>query len=525
MIKIVAIIILTAFIFVYDLITPHGMSVSLLYLIPFSLSGMLTGKKFAFAFAGVTTALVVAGYFLAAAPTFPVVSEINRTLTVLAGWGILAGLMQRKRVLSELSEANARLKAIFDSSPNGIIVLDPEGNVLDWNRGAQDIFGYAPEEVKGRPYPIAPEDDYHTFKKDLDSALSGNTVQNIELSRKCKDGRMIHILHSHAPLRDTEGNIYGALGIFIDMTSMKRAEAEIEKANAMLKAIFECAPVAIIALDPDGKVLDWNRGAQDIFGYEAKEVIGRPYPIVAEEDADSLKKNLATLLGGKSIFNMELNRKRKDGKIIQALGSGAPLRDAKGYVVGALVTFFDLTEKKRAEADIERLNIEVTERKMIEQEREDLAAMITHDLKSPLTTIMLYTEMLIENRLEDAGVGLNSIRYNCEKVLGMIEDYLTVYRSHSGKLQLNMMPAEVADILRGLQKDFQPLAEKKGINLSFTFVDSPKAEIDKKQFGRAVSNLIQNAINYTPSGGRILVEPWRLPSATSPFPYVTPAPG
>ena len=165
----------------------------------------------------------------------------------------------------------------------------------------------------------------------------------------------------------------------------------------------------------------------------------------------------------------------------------------------------DLTEKKRAEADIERLNVEVTERKMIEQEREDLAAMITHDLKSPLTTMMLYTEMLIENMLEDAGAGLNSIRHNCEKVLGMVEDYLTVYRSHSGKLQLNMMPEEVADILRGLQKDFQPLAEKKGLNLSFAFADSPKAVIDKKQFGRAVSNLIQNAIKYTPSGGRILV--------------------
>ncbi len=153
MIKIAAIIILTALIFVYDLNTPHGMSVSLLYLIPFSLSGMLTGKKFAFAFAGVTTALVIAGYFLAAAPNFPVVSEINRSLTVLVGWGILVGLMQRKRVLSELSEANARLKAIFDSSPNGIIVLDPEGNVLDWNRGSPGHFRLRSRRSKGTPLP------------------------------------------------------------------------------------------------------------------------------------------------------------------------------------------------------------------------------------------------------------------------------------------------------------------------------------------------------------------------------------
>ncbi len=273
----------------------------------------------------------------------------------------------------------------------------------------------------------------------------------------------MHILHSHAPLRDAEGNIYGALGIFIDLTEKKRAEAEIEKANAKLKAIFECAPVAIIALDPDGNVLDWNRGAQDIFGYEAKEVIGRPYPIVAEEDFDSLKKNLDTLFGGKSIFNMELPRKRKDGKIIQTLGSGAPLRDAKGYVVGTLVTFFDLTEKKRAEADIERLNIEVTERTMIEREREDLSAMIIHDLKSPLTAMMAYTDMLIENRIEDKKEALKIIRQGSEKILGMVEDYLTVYRSHAVKLELQMMPEEIVNILRGLEKDFQRPGGKKGI--------------------------------------------------------------
>ena len=357
-----------------------------------------------------------------------------------------------------------------------------------------------PEEVKGRPYPIAPAED---FRKNLDSALAGKTLKNIEISRRRKDGKTVHILHSHAPLRDAEGDIYGALGIFIDLTEKKRAEAEIEKANAKLKAIFECAPVAIIALDPDGKVLDWNRGAQDIFGYEAKEVIGRPYPIVAKKDFDSLKKNLDTLFGGKQIDNMELPRRRKDGKIIQVLGSGAPLRDAKGHVVGTLVTFFDLTEKKKAAADIERLNIEVAERAMIEREREDLSAMIIHDLKSPLTAMMAYTDMLIENRIEDKKEALRMIRQGSEKISGMVEDYLTVYRSHAVKLELQMMPEEIVNILRGCEKDFHALAEKKHIRLNFAFADSPKAVIDKKQFSRAVSNLVENAIKFTPKGGTI----------------------
>jgi two-component system, OmpR family, sensor histidine kinase VicK len=384
LIKIAAIVILTAFIFVYDLNTPHGMSVSLLYLIPFTLSGLFARKKFAVAFAGVTTALVIAGYFLASATRYPAYSEVHRALTVLWGWGILAGLMQRKRVLSELSGANARLKAIFDSSPNGIIVLDPEGVVLDWNRGAQQIFGYSCEEVKGHPYPLAPDEDYDAFKKDLDSALAGNTVQNVELARKCKDGKMRYLLHSHAPLRDEEGNIYGALGIYIDMTSMKEAEAEIDK-----------------------------------------------------------------------------------------------------------------------------LNIDIATRKGVEQEREDLAAMITHDLKSPLTAITAYTELLLneENKLkpEDRHEMLSVIMHNGEMMTEMIDDYLTVYRSHSGKLQLHMAPEDIAGILKDLQKDFQPVAEGKGLSLKFAFAEEPRAVIDKKQFGRAVSNLVQNAIKYTPEGGKILV--------------------
>jgi len=625
MIKIAAIIVLTAFIFVYDLIAPHGMSVSLLYLIPFSLSGMLTGEKFAFAFAGVTTALVIAGYFLAAAPNFPVVSEINRSLTVMVGWGILVGLIQRKRVLSELSKANARLKAIFDSSPNGMVALDSDGkvlawnqgaqkifgyepqevigrlyplvdgnaddlkklmatyregnpmmtevirkrkdgtriqtllstaplkdaegqvigvlgilmdltekkraeaeiekanamlkaifecapvaiiaidldgNVLDWNRGAQKIFGYEPQEVIGRFYPLV-DGDADGFKKLLAEYREGKSIVGIEVARKRKDGKMIQMLLSSAPLKDAGGQVIGVMGILMDLTEMKRAEVEIEKANEMLKAVFDCAPVAIIAMDPEANVLEWNRGATDIFGYEASEVIGRPYPIVAKEDFDTLKKNLDTLFGGKPIYNMELPRRRKDGKIIQALGSGAPLRDAKGHVVGTLVTFFDLTEKKKAAADIERLNIEVAERAMVEREREDLSAMIIHDLKSPLTAMMAYTDMLIENRIEDKKEALRMIRMGSEKILGMVEDYLTVYRSHAVKLELQMMPEEIVNILRGFEKDFHALAEKKYIRLNFAFADSPKAVIDKKQFSRAVSNLVENAIKFTPKRGSI----------------------
>jgi signal transduction histidine kinase len=145
----------------------------------------------------------------------------------------------------------------------------------------------------------------------------------------------------------------------------------------------------------------------------------------------------------------------------------------------------------------------------MEQEREDLAAMITHDLKSPLTAITAYTELLLnkenEIKTEDRHEMLSVIMHNGKMMAGMIDDYLTVYRSHSGKLQLQMAPEDIADILKDLQKVFQPLAEKKGLSLKFAFADAPRAVIDKKQFERAVSNLIQNAVKYTPERGKILV--------------------
>ncbi len=383
MAKNVFVIILLVFVFIYDLLTPHGMSVSLLYLFPIIIAGLFAGKRFAIAVTGIITIFVIAGYFLASAPKYPVYSEIHRILTLTAGWWILATLLQRKRALNKLAGVNAMLQAIFESAPVAIVALDPEGNVLEWNRGAREIFGYTSEEVKGRHYPL----------------IEGNT--------------------------------------------------------------------------------------------------------------EDFKKNFATVLQGESMINLEVSRRKKDGNVIQALASRVPLRDENGKIIGVLATMTDLTEKKRVEMEIEHLNIELATRKAMEQEREDLAAMITHDLKSPLTVITGYAELLLNREsaisTEEKREILATIMHNGYRMQDMVEDYLTVYRSEAGKLQVNLKTEEIADILRELEKDFVPLAEKKKLSLKFAFADTPMAMVDRKQFGRAASNLIQNAIKYTPEGGRILV--------------------
>ena len=485
-----AIIVLIAFLFIYDLTTPLGSGTSLMYLIPFALLGLYPQKKFSIAFGIIITFLVVVGYFLNPPGGIRGTGEINRTITVLAGWGILILLIQRRKIFGELAGANARLTAVFDSSPMAIIALDPEGSVLDWNRAAQEIFGYRLEEVSGHLYPIVPEEDTAAFKEKFATILEGESIKNMELSRRRKDGEILQVMLSMTPLRDAEGRVFGALGTLADLTEKKRAEAKINELNDRLLKLVEESIAGIFVYGKD-EFQYVNRRFPELLGYSKDEFIRTKPQFVHPEDRKRATEIFLKLLSG------ELEEAKLELKAV------CKSRDPCYIDVLALRTEY------MGSPAIIGTAIDITARKELEQEREDFAAMVTHDLKSPLTAIAGFTGLFLNENFEvkagEAQEMHRIIKHNCERMTGMIEDYITVYKAKSGKLQIRAMSQPVADILKELEKDFSGQAEKKGLKLQLEFKSSPSAEVDKKQLTRAVSNLIQNAINYTQTGGTVKV--------------------
>ncbi len=490
------ILLITSAIFIYDLYTPTGMAGSLFYFIPVALAGIYADKRFSIAFTSFVTILIVAGFFVSAPGGSLLRGEINGSIAIAAGWAMVLVLIQRKTMMSELAGTAQKLSVMIDSSPLAMFALDPEGRVLSWNRAAEDIFGYKKEEALGMPLPTVPDENLDDFQETIRGSFEGNIVRNKEVRRKRKDGVMLDILVSNAPLKDEAGKISGGVWIATDITDRKRAETEVlelqerlyRESKELFNVVFINSMDAVILASEDGKILEANPAACRLFGCECNELLKKTRDDVVDLE-DPRYQELMRLRERTGKVMGELRYVRKDGSKFEGEMASAVFPVDGNRMVSVIIR-------------------DITERKQLESDREDFAAMVTHDLKSPLVSIIGYSELLLlKDKVDEAEAKnmLNIIKQSGEEVVGMVNDYLTVYKAGAGKLELNVFPQDIKELLGEVEEEFNAMAEKEGIKLKFSLAEAPKVEADGKLVGRAVSNLVQNAINHTPSGGSITV--------------------
>ncbi len=150
---------------------------------------------------------------------------------------------------------------------------------------------------------------------------------------------------------------------------------------------------------------------------------------------------------------------------------------------------------------------DITERKSIERARKDLLVMAMHDLKTPLTAILGYADLLYSvEENPDKSTMLHALRQGGGRLMGLLEDSLMLAKLESGIIGLNRTPNDLAELLNDLNREFLPLAKRNGISLKSEIPPLPKANFDRKLIGRSVSNLLRNAINCTPVGGEVVVK-------------------
>jgi PAS domain S-box-containing protein len=265
-----------------------------------------------------------------------------------------------------------------------------------------------------------------------------------------RDGTERLIADSGAPIKNAKGKTLGAVLVFHDITERKHAE----EAKAHLAAIVEHSRDPIISKSPDGIVPSWNSAAEALFGYSADEMIGQsiqriiPAELMAEED-----EILNRILAGQSIEHLETERITKTGQRVPVSLTISPVKDATGQIVGASKVVRDITERKQAEE--ERSLLLASERAAREQAesatraKDEFVAMVSHELRSPLNSILGWTQILRAGKFDQEGTARahEIIERNAKAQLQIIEDLLDISRVITGKLTLNVRQVEPAKIL------------------------------------------------------------------------------
>jgi len=259
-------------------------------------------------------------------------------------------LKAESELQKRISGLNARLAAIVACSEDAIIGKDMQGIITSWNKGAEKIYGYTPEEAIGKSIAVlCPSDHQDETRQILERVGRGENIAPYETVRIRKDGERIVVSLMVSPVRDSFGAITGASTIARDITERRRAEDKIRIQAQILNQIQD----AVITTDLEGYITSWNRGAANMFCYTSDEAMGRHISLIYPEDRhEFLKEGVIEPLMKKGEHRCEVRLRRKTGEEFDALLQLTLLRGEAEEVVGMVGSSVDITELKRAEEQI-----------------------------------------------------------------------------------------------------------------------------------------------------------------------------
>jgi PAS domain S-box-containing protein len=241
------------------------------------------------------------------------------------------------------------LSTLVETAPAGIAVLDRAGAVILWNQSAERVFGWKAQEVLGQFPPEVPPERMSESLRVLADVLGGATFQG-EVHRVRKDGTAVDVHMSGSPLRDGRGKIWGALGIFTDVTKQKRAEQALRESEERFRLLYEDAPLGYQSLDADGRFLEINRAWLDMLGYNREEVIGKWFgDFLSPESRELLRQRFPRFKERGYTQGAEFTMVRKDGSAVLVSLDGRAARNLDGSFMQSHCILYDISERKQAE--------------------------------------------------------------------------------------------------------------------------------------------------------------------------------
>ena len=395
-----------------------------------------------------------------------------------------ARLFEEAETAREAAEASAaELERILESITDGFCSLDRVYRYQYVNRQAEEILGRRRDELLGK------------------SAIEGSPMSEavIVAVRKAMDqGETCHAQAFNPTLRrwlatDIYPSPDGVVVLFRDITDRKRAQEELRR----MAAIVESSEDAIISKNLDGTITSWNAGARRLFGYTAEEMVGQPISRLMPGDHDDLGGILESIRRGEGVEHFETVRVRKDGGLVPVSLSVSPIRDESGNVVGAAKIARDVTERRKHEAERERLYTEAQEAARV---REEFLSVAGHELRTPLTSLQFQLHTLrrrIESGQRDkAGELLGRAVAQLQRLSRLTEELLDVTRITTGRLDLHLAETDLGQVVRDVAERHKDSTSRAGCELRVAAAAGITGIWDRSRLDQVITNLLSNAVKF-----------------------------
>ena len=314
--------------------------------------------------------------------------------------------------------------------------------------------------------------------------------------------------------------VLASIAIFIALVGwnahlLDRADAErkrAEEGQARLAAIVESSDDAIISKTLDGIITSWNRGAQKIYGYSPEEVVGKPINILAPPDRfGEISAILERIKQGKVVDHTETVRVTKDARRIDVSITVSPIKDSAGNIAGASAIARDITERKRADKELQEAR-EAAD--AANRAKSEFLSRMSHELRTPLNAILGFAQLLeLEDLRPAERESVNQILKAGRHLLGLINEVLDIARIEAGRMDLSMEPIDVREVLRETLDLVRPLAAHRNIRLHSDVAETFEQHVlaDRQRLKQVLLNLLYNAIKYNREEGAVTVSCEEVP--------------
>lgn len=440
-------------------------------------------------------------------------ASINRSLEKEIALGVEAQ--------QALRASQARLSGVIESAMDAIIMVDQNQNILLFNRAAEKIFGCDAREALGHSLDRFVPARYRSahvehVRRFGDTGITARSMGSMgQLWALRADGTEFPI---EASISQTEAAGKKLFTVILrDVSERQRTEVALRESEERYRQLFDgVKDYAIYMLDPEGRVLSWNAGAERVKGYSSEEIVGKNFACFYTAQDRALGRPAQELQQAitNGRFAEQGLRVRKDGAEFWAYKIITPMYDDAHKLRGFSVVARDVTERKRAEDEIRNLTADLENRvrertqelEASNKEMEAFTYSVSHDLRAPLRHIAGFSRMLAEEcsgSLNPEGRRyLQRIQDGTHRMGTLIDDLLNLTRI--GRHELTLKVTSLGPIVKDVMSELMPDAE--GREVEWRIGNLPFVEGDSALLKIVFQNLLSNALKYTRPRTKAMIE-------------------
>ncbi len=454
---------------------------------------------------------------------------------------------------------------LIQQSYDGILLIDEEGKLKEWSQGLERISGWSRDEVIGQyswdvqykmtVRPDKSEADFNRFrealKKIIETGHAPWKTPYLDTKLLTKTGGLRNIQQLTFPLKTEKG--FMICSILRDVTEQVAANEALKASEEGYRLLFEKASDLIIMMDVTGRVLNISPSVLNLIGLAPKEVEGQvlwDIPVFPNTPREKIIEKIRQGASGTSTSPTiyELLSKTKAGGRIFMEGNTTPIIN-DGQVTKIIIYAHDVTTRKLEEEKLRQIEQErqasLEHTLQISELKSNLMMQAAHEIKTPLTAIFGWSELLLRVKKEGKSLDaiftledLESIARSAKRLDDIINDFLDVGRIENIKMALNKQDVEFEDLTETALKAVEHIAFQKRISFITDTMQNRRLSVDRRRMEQVMINFLTNAIKYSPEGSHVTIKtdniedglfrfsvidegygftPQEIPDATKPF--------